>query len=48
MLGEEEAAQTLQHLGLLPRVSFNVQLHSADGRVTAAPRAGSEFEVGPL
>jgi len=45
VLGEEQSEQTLRELGLLPRVSFNVQLRSADGRVTAAPRAGAEFEI---
>ena len=45
VLGEEEATKTLSELELLPRVSFNVQLQSASGVVTQAPRAGSEFEA---
>jgi len=44
IMGEEEAGKSLRDLLLLPRVAFTVQLQSADGRVTAAPRAGSEFE----
>ena len=45
IMGEEEAGKSLYDLSLLPRVAFTVQLQSADGRVTSAPAAGSEFEA---
>ena len=44
-MGAEEAGKSLYDLSLLPRVAFTVQLQSADGRVTSAPAAGSEFEA---
>jgi hypothetical protein len=45
IMGEEEAGKSLYDLSLLPRVAFTVQLRSADGQVTSAPAAGSEFEA---
>ena len=45
VLGAAEAAQTIRDLNLLPRVSFNLQLQSEQGRITSAPRAGAEFEA---
>ena len=44
VLGENDVSKTLCELQFLPRVSFNLQLQSASGVVTQAPRAGSEFE----
>jgi len=43
---DDQLQLTLHEMGLLPRVSFTIQLNSTEGLVTSAPKAGEEFSAG--